>query len=113
MARLGDGSEKDACMEVSWIIMGWKVRNTLEANFVALQTFHGLDEEGLACRGHSREVILLPLNGGINVFKDFLHGVCDFCTDTISWDEGNLMDNVTRQKDKQNVDERYAFRHTW
>jgi hypothetical protein len=31
------------------IIMGQKVKNTLEANFVALQTVHGLDEEGLPC----------------------------------------------------------------
>ena len=31
------------------ISMGWIVKNTLEANFVALQTVHGLDEEGLAC----------------------------------------------------------------
>jgi hypothetical protein len=74
--------------------MGWKVKNTLEANFVALQTVHSLDKEGLACRGHSREVILLPLNGSINVFEDFLHRICDFCTDTISWDEGNLSDNM-------------------
>jgi hypothetical protein len=31
------------------IIMEQKVKNTLEANFVALQTVHGLDEEGLPC----------------------------------------------------------------
>ena len=78
------------------ISMGWKVRNTLEANFIALQTVHGSDEESLACccRGHSRNVILLPLNGGINVFENFLHRVCDFCTNTISWDEGNLLNNM-------------------
>ena len=43
------GVKRMPVWKLAEISMGWKVRNTLEANFVALQTVHGLDEEGLAC----------------------------------------------------------------
>ena len=48
MARLGNRGKKDAYIKLVEITMVWIIRNTLEANFVPLQTVHGLDEEGLA-----------------------------------------------------------------
>lgn len=68
--------------------------HTLEANPVPLQAVHGLLEERLAGGGHSRDVILVPLNGRVDILEDFLDGVCDLCTDTVSGDEGDLLEGM-------------------
>ena len=64
---------------------------TLETDPVAPQTLHSLLEENLALGGHARDVVLLPLNGGVDVLKDFLHGLRDLVTYTISGDESDLL----------------------
>lgn len=63
---------------------------TLKTNPVAPQTLHSLLEENLALGGHAGNVVLLPLNGGVNVLEDLLDGVGNLVTNTISGDEGNL-----------------------
>jgi hypothetical protein len=63
---------------------------TFEANLVSFQAFHGLFEKSLARGGDTRDVVLLPLNGGIDMLKYFLDGICDLLADTISRDECNL-----------------------
>ena len=65
-------------------------KRTLETNPVAPQTLHSLLEENLALGGHAGNVVLLPLNGGVNVLEDLLDGVGNLVTNTISGDEGNL-----------------------
>ena len=64
---------------------------TLEPDAVALQAVHGLLEESLSGGGHTRDVVLIPLNGSIDVLKDLLDLVCNFRTDSVSRDEGNLL----------------------
>lgn len=34
--------------------------------------------------------MLIPLNGGIDVFEDLLNGVGNFSSDTITWNQGDL-----------------------
>jgi hypothetical protein len=68
--------------------------HTLEANPVPLQAVHGLLEERLAGGGHTRDVILIPLNGRVDVLEDFLDRVRDLCTDTVSGDEGDLLEGM-------------------
>ena len=63
---------------------------TLEADFVALQALHSLLEEVFAGRGHARDVVLVPLDGGVDILEYFLDGVRDFSTDTVTGDEGDL-----------------------
>lgn len=64
---------------------------TLETNSVALQAVHGLLEKSLSGGGHTRDVVLVPLNGGIDVLEDLLDRICNFCADSVSGDEGNLL----------------------
>lgn len=63
---------------------------TLEANLVALQTLHSLLEEVLTLRRHSRDIVLVPLNGSICCLEDLLDRVGNFVTNTVTGDEGNL-----------------------
>ena len=63
---------------------------TLETDPVAPQTLHSLLEENLALGGHAGNVVLLPLNGGVNVLEDLLDGVGNLLADTITGDEGDL-----------------------
>lgn len=68
---------------------------TLETDFVALQTLHGLFEEALARGGESRYVILLPLDRSINMLEDLLDRVGDFCTNTIARNQSDLAHKVS------------------
>ena len=63
----------------------------LKTGPVAAQALHSLHEELLALRGHSRDVVLLPLNGSIYVLEDLLHRVGNLVTNTISGNEGDLV----------------------
>jgi len=63
---------------------------TFEPNSVALQAVHRLFEEGLTRGGHSRDVILIPFNGGVDILEYLLDRVCNFSTNTVSRNEGNL-----------------------
>lgn len=67
-----------------------RITRTFEANTVAPQALQSSLEEILALRGHARDIVLLPLNGGVNVLKNVLHRIRNLLTDTISGDEGNL-----------------------
>jgi hypothetical protein len=46
--------------------------HTFETDFVPLKTLHSLLEQGLAGRGHSRHIVLLPLNGSVHMLEDLL-----------------------------------------
>jgi len=70
--------------------MKYEQKTTFKSNPVALQAIHGLLEESLTRRRHSGDVILFPFDGSVNVFKNFLDRVCNFCTNTISRNEGDL-----------------------
>lgn len=48
------------------------MHHTLQTDFVSLQAVHGLLEEGLSRRGHTRDVVLLPFNGSVDVLEDLL-----------------------------------------
>ena len=63
---------------------------TFQSDLVTLQTLHSLLEECLARRGHTGNIVLLPLDGSVDMVKDFLHRVCDLCANTITWNEGDL-----------------------
>lgn len=63
---------------------------TLEADTVTLEGLHCLLEKLLATRGHSRNIVLFPLDRSIDVLEDFLHGVGDFRTNTVTGDKSNL-----------------------
>lgn len=63
---------------------------TLQADSVPLQTLHSLLEESFAGRRHSRNIVLLPLDGRVDVLKDLLDGLGDFMSNTISGNEGDL-----------------------
>lgn len=63
---------------------------TLQADAVALQTFHGLFEEVLACRGHAGDIVLFPLDGCVDIVENLLDGVGNFSTNAITGDEGDL-----------------------
>ena len=65
-------------------------RRTLKTNTVAPQTLHSLLEENLALGGHAGDVVLLPLNGSVDILEDLLDGVGNLVTNTISGNEGNL-----------------------
>ena len=65
-------------------------RRTLKTNTVAPQTLHSLLEENLALGGHSGDVVLLPLNGSVDMLKDLLDGVGNFVTNAVSGNEGDL-----------------------
>ena len=69
---------------------GGYVELTLETDTVALQTVHGLSEEVLSSGRHSGDIVLFPLNGSVDVFEDLLHGVGNFSSDTVTWNQGDL-----------------------
>ena len=64
--------------------------HTLEADLVALQALHSLLEENLALGGHAGDVVLLPLNGSVDILEDLLDGVGNLVTNTVTGDEGHL-----------------------
>lgn len=64
---------------------------TLQSHSVPLQALHGLLEESLTRGGHTRDIVLLPLYGSVDVFKDVLDRLRDFLADTVSWDESDLL----------------------
>lgn len=66
-------------------------RRTLKPDAVPLQTLEGLLEHGLAAGSLARDVILFPFNGSVDVLEDLLDRVGDFCTNTITGDESNLV----------------------
>ena len=63
---------------------------TLETDPVAPQTLHSLLEENLALGGHAGDVVLLPLNGSVDILENLLDGVGDLVTNTVTGDEGHL-----------------------
>jgi len=63
---------------------------TLQADAVALQAFHGLSEEILACRGHAGDIVLFPFDRCVDIVKNLLDGVGDFSANAISGDERDL-----------------------
>ena len=63
---------------------------TLETDPVAPQTLHSLLEENLALGGHAGDVVLLPLNGSVDILEDLLDGVGNLVTNTVTGDEGHL-----------------------
>lgn len=63
---------------------------TLEADAIALQTVHSLSEEVLPSGRHSRDIVLVPLNGSVDVFENLLDGVGNFCSNTVAWNQGDL-----------------------
>ena len=69
-------------------------RRTLEPNFVTLQALHGLLEKRFTGGGHARNIILFPFNGRIDRLEDLFDRVCDFFTNSITRDKGDL--NIMR-----------------
>jgi hypothetical protein len=65
--------------------------HTLKTDTITLQALHCLIEQGLAFIRHSGDIELLPFNGCINMFKDFLHRVRDFFSNTVARNECDLM----------------------
>ena len=65
-------------------------RLTFQSNSVALERLHGLLEQGFASGGHPRNVVLLPLNGSVDILENLLDGVGDLVTNTVTGDEGHL-----------------------
>jgi len=77
MSALGDRSEQDTYKTKSnqfppSVTNTKHVELTLKTDAVALQAVHGLSEEVLSDSGHSGDIVLFPLNGGVDVFKDLL-----------------------------------------
>lgn len=62
-----------------------RVGPTLETNAIALQAIHSLPEQVLSGGGHSRNVVLFPLNRSIYMLEDLLDRVGNFSPDTITW----------------------------
>ena len=67
-----------------------RATRTFETNPVAPQALQCGLEEVLALRGHAGDIVLLPLNGRVNVLEDLLDRVRNFLSDTISGDERDL-----------------------
>lgn len=65
-------------------------QRTLESNFIALQTLHGLFEQALASGGEAGYVILFPFNRSVDMFENLLNRVGNFCTNSVSRDQCNL-----------------------
>jgi hypothetical protein len=65
------------------------ISHTFETYSVAFQGLHSFSEEGFTLRGHAGNIVLLPLNGCIDVLENLLHRVCNFSTDAISGDQGD------------------------
>jgi len=63
---------------------------TLETDTISLQAFHSLSEEVLPSGRHSRDIVLLPLNGSVNVFENFLDGVGNLGSNPVTWNQGDL-----------------------
>ena len=63
---------------------------TFETDTIALQAVHGLSEEVLSGGGHSRDIVLFPLNRSIYMFKDLLDRVGNFGSNTVTWNQGDL-----------------------
>jgi hypothetical protein len=63
---------------------------TFEPHSVAFQAVHGLLEKSLAGGRHSRDIILIPFNGSVDVLEDLLDRVRNFCADTVSRNERDL-----------------------
>lgn len=88
--------------------------HTLQTNAVAFEALHGLVEERLARGGHSRDVVLFPFDGGIDMLEDLFDRVCDLRADTIARDECHLTKRVktaARQRNREDV--QCTLRHTW
>ena len=66
------------------------VELTLETDAVALQTVHGLSEEVLPGSSHSGDIVLLPLDGSVDMFKYLLDGVGNFSPDTVTRNQRDL-----------------------
>ena len=63
---------------------------TLEADAIALQAVHSLSEEVFPCGRHSRDIMLVPLNGSVDVFENLLDGVSNFGSNPIARNQGDL-----------------------
>jgi len=93
MSALGDRSEQDTykiAIRSAPTRGDGRAELTLETNTIALQAIHGLSEEVLSGSGHSRDVVLFPLNGSVDVLEDLLDRVGNFSSDTITWNQGDL-----------------------
>ena len=62
---------------------------TLKTDPGAPPTLHSLLEEVLALGGHAGDVVLLPLNGSVDILENLLDGVGDLVTNTVTGDEGD------------------------
>lgn len=95
MSGLGDRGEQDTYkiaserLSLNGIRIG-RAELTLETDTVALQAVHGLSEEVLPGGRHSGDIILLPLNWGIDVFEDLLDRVGNFSSDTVPRNQRDL-----------------------
>lgn len=70
------------------------VEDALKTDLVALQGGDGFAEKllGVLCSGlETGNINLLPLNGNVVGLEDGLDGLCDLCSNTITWDEGNCV----------------------
>jgi hypothetical protein len=63
---------------------------TFKPDSIPLQALHGLLEECLARRRHTRDIVLFPLNGSIDMLEDLLDRVCNFRTNPISGNQSYL-----------------------
>lgn len=90
-------------------------RRTLQTNLVALQGVHGLLEEGLTGGRHARDVVLLPLNGGVDIVEDLLHRLANLSTNTVSRDKGDLYGKSRRwlRNGGDVEDVQCEFHRTW
>ena len=63
---------------------------TLETDSVSPQALKCLLEELLAFGRHSRNVVLLPFNGSVDILKYFLDRLGNLVTNTVSGNESDL-----------------------
>lgn len=62
----------------------------LESDLVPLERVHGGLEDGSISSGLSRDVVLVELDGDVEVLEDLLNRVSELRSDTVSRDEGDL-----------------------
>lgn len=64
---------------------------TFQTDAVALETLHSLLEEVLASGRHTGDIVLLPLDGCIDIVEYLFHGVGDFSTNPVTGNERHLV----------------------
>lgn len=63
---------------------------TLESNLVPLQALHSSPEHRVVSSVLASNIVLVELDGDVDVLEDLLDRVGDLRSDTISGDEGDL-----------------------